>query len=490
MTKTLEWLRALPPEELLARTLEGEAGGEGPEGMLAAGAVIANRLRNGYGDDWADVILAPGQFSLYNGVTGYADGQGANDVWLREPGEKALAVAQSIVAGDFADPTGGATHYYNPAVASPDWAEGKEYRDIGRHRFLSADGGRITMPANPNIPLQRRAAMQAPQQAAKGRMTPAQEPSTWEKLQRWMVNGRGPGEGSRISPLVAAMLSAGVNLPRAAKGQGVDPTAGADYVEGIEQARTRNRTAAWLEQQGAAQLAEGVRSGAISGREALALMQQSREANKGVVVDKRIVDPITGRVIYEPTGPEAKDQKPELDLMKAYRAEADVAMYRDLRDSYERMQQSYQQVSKGGESASGLGDVALLFSYMKLLDPGSVVREGEFATVANAGGVGAYVMNLYNSLLSGQKLTPTLRKQILNAGERYYGEAVGNLQATNEVYRNFAERYGVTPGFLIEPEVYEGASGGGSEPGASQPGVPGAAGGAPGFDPSLIEMEE
>ena len=36
---------------------------------------------------------------------------------------------------------------------------------------------------------------------------------------------------------------------------------------------------------------------------------------------------------------------------------------------------------------SGASDIALLYGYMKVLDPGSTVREGEFATASNAGGI-------------------------------------------------------------------------------------------------------
>ena len=42
------------------------------------------------------------------------------------------------------------------------------------------------------------------------------------------------------------------------------------------------------------------------------------------------------------------------------------------------------------------GDMALVFGYMKLLDPGSAVRETEYANAENARGVADWVRNLYN----------------------------------------------------------------------------------------------
>ena len=125
-------------KEILALTLQAEAGGEGYEGMLAAGSVIANRAASGkYGKGISGVIMKPGQFSAWNGVTGYAGGEGAIDMDKVRPSKSALKAAEAILSGNYEDITGGATHYYNPAVASPAWGGdvGDNWFDIGRHRF-------------------------------------------------------------------------------------------------------------------------------------------------------------------------------------------------------------------------------------------------------------------------------------------------------------------------------------------------------------------
>lgn len=131
--------------DLLARTLMAEAGGEGPQGMLAAGAVINNRVRaGGYGDSLADVILKPGQFSAWNSVTGYAGGEGGLDMDRMTPSDEAYRVADALLSGNYDDPTGGATHYYNPDVADPKWGMGAggDWERIGNHVFGFADAGR------------------------------------------------------------------------------------------------------------------------------------------------------------------------------------------------------------------------------------------------------------------------------------------------------------------------------------------------------------
>lgn len=131
--------------EMLAKTLMAEAGGEGPQGMLAAGAVIDNRRKaGGYGNDWQGVIMKPGQFSAWNGVTGYAGGKGGLNMAGMKPSQAAYQVADALLSGRYDDPTGGATHYYNPAAANPAWGmqAGGEWQRIGNHVFGTADAGR------------------------------------------------------------------------------------------------------------------------------------------------------------------------------------------------------------------------------------------------------------------------------------------------------------------------------------------------------------
>jgi spore germination cell wall hydrolase CwlJ-like protein len=128
--------------EILALTLQAEAAGEGFDGMLAAGSVIMNRASSGNygGSNVRDVIMKPGQFSAWNGVTGYAGGEGAIDMANLRASKDAKAAARKLLSGEYEDVTGGATHYYNPQVASPKWGgkAGQGWTDIGNHRFGKA----------------------------------------------------------------------------------------------------------------------------------------------------------------------------------------------------------------------------------------------------------------------------------------------------------------------------------------------------------------
>ena len=128
----------LSPRDILARTLEAEAGNQGPVGMMSVGAVIMNRLKNpAYASDLHSVILQPGQFSAWNKHTGYAGGAQGQDMANMVPSETAFMVADQLLDQNYNDPTGGATHFYNPSLANPSWGKsaGGEWKTIGDHVF-------------------------------------------------------------------------------------------------------------------------------------------------------------------------------------------------------------------------------------------------------------------------------------------------------------------------------------------------------------------
>tara|TARA_R110000744_G_scaffold12215_2_gene36465 strand:- start:1074 stop:2327 length:1254 start_codon:yes stop_codon:yes gene_type:complete len=74
--------------------------------------------------------------------------------------------------------------------------------------------------------------------------------------------------------------------------------------------------------------------------------------------------------------------------------------------------------------ARGVGDLALVFNFMKLLDPGSVVRESEFRAAAGAGDLGSKIQNFINKPFTGALFTPTIRADFVErAGKFYQGRA-------------------------------------------------------------------
>lgn len=112
--------------------------------------------------------------------------------------------------------------------------------------------------------------------------------------------------------------------------------------------------------------------------------------------------------------------------------------YFDVRDAYTRIEQVAQ-------NPSAAGDLALIFNFMKMLDPGSTVREGEFATAASAAGVPERVWGLYNRVASGQRLTPDQRNDFVAQSGRLMSTQESQYQAIQSQYLDIATRGGLDP---------------------------------------------
>jgi spore germination cell wall hydrolase CwlJ-like protein len=131
--------------DMLAKTVYAEAGNQGFDGMMATGAVIRNRADTGkFGDGIEGVIMKPGQFSAWNSVTGYAGGEQGQDMTNMVVPEEAYRVADALIAGDYKDPTNGATHYYNKSISQPKWGNQGNWTQIGDHSFGNPDGVRAS----------------------------------------------------------------------------------------------------------------------------------------------------------------------------------------------------------------------------------------------------------------------------------------------------------------------------------------------------------
>jgi|GEM_PF-4990083 len=107
---------------------------------------------------------------------------------------------------------------------------------------------------------------------------------------------------------------------------------------------------------------------------------------------------------------------------------------------YQKVRDSYTRVIGSTKDPSPAGDLSLIFNYMKMLDPGSVVRESEFATAASAGSYGDRIQANVQKVLSGERLSKTMRADFLKkSGVLLKGmESQHNKRAAS--YKNIAEK--------------------------------------------------
>ena len=115
--------------------------------------------------------------------------------------------------------------------------------------------------------------------------------------------------------------------------------------------------------------------------------------------------------------------------------------YNSLTKEYRDVQSAYQRIQLAENTAAG--DIALIFNYMKMLDPGSVVRESEFATAQNAAGIPERIRNSYNRALSGERLSPSQRKEFNSQAGKLFSGAAKQEEGVRNGYARIAKNYGL-----------------------------------------------
>lgn len=135
--------------------------------------------------------------------------------------------------------------------------------------------------------------------------------------------------------------------------------------------------------------------------------------------------------------------------------------YSDQTKGYQDVKAAYGRVKASEDSA--VGDLSLIFGYMKMLDPGSVVREGEFATAQNAAGVPERIQNIYNKVISGERLNAGQRKAFKGQAEKLYQTAAEQEKVVRSGLTRMATGYGLNTANIF----YEATE---TPPGQPQPG--------------------
>ena len=109
---------------------------------------------------------------------------------------------------------------------------------------------------------------------------------------------------------------------------------------------------------------------------------------------------------------------------------------------FTQVRDAYGRVAAAAQDPSAAGDLALIFNYMKMLDPGSVVREQEFANAQNAAGVPDRVRAAYNNALSGERLADNTRADFVDRASRLFETQLDSSSKTREVFGALADQYG------------------------------------------------
>lgn len=131
---------------------------------------------------------------------------------------------------------------------------------------------------------------------------------------------------------------------------------------------------------------------------------------------------------------------------------------RTLREEYSGAVKDYSEARKGYEKVvaaandgTPASDIALIFGFMKTLDPTSTVREGEYATAQNSGSIPENVIRAYNGAMSGDKLLPEKRAEFASTALNQYQVYERKAQEANKRYESMARSYGYDPTRIVQP---------------------------------------
>ena len=136
------------------------------------------------------------------------------------------------------------------------------------------------------------------------------------------------------------------------------------------------------------------------------------------------------------------------------RVEAVFQTNQDAIDEFNQKMRS--QNPESGDSIQdnvlAFGDMALIFNFMKMLDPGSTVREGEFASAQNTGGVDDKIINLYNQALKGTRLNDSQRAGLRAQAEGLFKKAKTQNDKDLSKFRKTAKEFKLDESQIFDVE--------------------------------------
>ena len=104
-------------------------------------------------------------------------------------------------------------------------------------------------------------------------------------------------------------------------------------------------------------------------------------------------------------------------------------------------------------------DIALVYSFMKTLDPTSTVGPTEYATASKAGGVPEAIRNTYNRLKDGEFLTDEQRRNFIDTARKNYLGIAKEAETVASRYRLMAKDRGIPETLVVPSNMFEQAKG-------------------------------
>jgi hypothetical protein len=164
----------------------------------------------------------------------------------------------------------------------------------------------------------------------------------------------------------------------------------------------------------------------------------------------QIVDLDTGETInakgYVIPPDKEKDDKPRFGEVASLRKEfnTETRPYKTVNDALKIIERL------GTKADPSPQDIqALIYAFVKVQDPTSVVRESEYANAANAIALADKLGNIQSLYVQGKRLTPTQRKDMVETARVLREEAMSRYGALADSYESTATTFGMDPKLVV-----------------------------------------
>ena len=116
--------------------------------------------------------------------------------------------------------------------------------------------------------------------------------------------------------------------------------------------------------------------------------------------------------------------------------------YQSATSDYDASGDALNTLRVGATQDNAFGDMEMIYALNKMYDPRSVVRGEEFKQMAMAGGLPTQVLNFYNQVANGGRLTQEQKRQMVKIAYDLFEERSGKKKQYDEQYRTIAKPYG------------------------------------------------
>ena len=220
--------------------------------------------------------------------------------------------------------------------------------------------------------------------------------------------------------------------------------------------QSRNRTIEYLRANGREDLASMVEQGMISGQDAASQLFAKPAVGEIREVNGQLVRVMPDNTVVELTGggDPSRLNADQLSQLNALRDDATTAA-----GDYSMMSDAWSNVQTFYTNPGAVSDKALVVAFAKILDPGSVVREGEAAAIANAGSLSSGMISQLQNALAGTGVLPQqVRDEIASLSRDMYANKEPITRARIELLQETARRGSLPPelvwsGTFLAPEL-------------------------------------